>query len=827
MAFDKLKYIRESWPIEQMYHKSRRSDEGSNGEYFPRTVDRAVMCVINERWFQDGFPVYENTTPWIDPNTGIEYQPGELIITKYLSDGTENPLYNDLTIPRQICMVEANTDLNEALNGLEQRMLYMETSGVGMDSVGKEQLKAGAVDTRALDNGAVTTEKIKDGTILMQDLDHATVDAIVKHGTEGDTSTPSKTIAYDEDNKVLEVKEGGIDSSIYFTDDTFDKHYIAGSTNAAQSQLIQQTIGEVVCDPSQEGTSFDTHGLKLTDGDAVVKSDNWMVGKDADITDTTSISAVVNHIINTDLVEIPTDTTSQPVFIDEEGHEVTLQELLDSSTELKEAVKNDVRESIGTEITDRTYSKADIDAKIAQAGKVKDVTVDGTSVVNASGIAAINLNAKADKATTYTKDETDSKINEEVKLIGVKVPNGLDPTQGETLTIVDKMVTIPTASGSQFGVVKYGTWGQLKAGEAPNPTDIVAKVNAKADASTVYNKADSDARYMPLTQEFKSIDGVSIKGAGNISTANFVRLRDEPEQTIEGEVRIEGDTQLAGDNTIVFGDLELHGGVYEKNYPHELQYDFITRFKDCEHQLDGLPEYTNEMYDLGTFPRWIDGHTDYDEYSFIKQIADNELEPGTIVIGHTSDDGDEWDWFGLVMRNDDTTTDILWQYDETSTPIYSSYNKIGDKIANQLFMISHAMWAKIEASYSKPSTGIPEADLSQEVRVKLNSGGSATPVVDALDSTSTTSALSANQGRILNTKIIADEARISAVETSKQDKLTTEQLAVLNSGITADLVAKLKEFLEGDARVIKRMTQAEYDAMPADKKAYTLAIIKD
>lgn len=57
---------------------------------------------------------------------------------------------------------------------------------------------------------------------------------------------------------------------------------------------------------------------------------------------------------------------------------------------------------------------------------------------------------------------------------------------------------------------------------------------------------------------------------------------------------------------------------------------------------------------------------------------------------------------------------------------------------------------EVAKKYTKPTTGIPESDLSEEVKTKLNSGGgSSINVVDNLTSDSATDALSAKQGKVL------------------------------------------------------------------------------
>ena len=846
-----LKYVRETWPIEQMSHKLRRGDEGSNGEFFPRTVDQAVLCVLQERLFKDGYPVYENTAPWTDPATGTTYEAGELIIERYLPDGTENPLYDDLTIPREVCMINEDTDLHEALNGLEERMIYMEQSGVGIDSVGKEQLKEGAVDNRALGNGAVTSEKIQDGTIRINDMSDGAVETIIKRAAE-DGINDSKTIKYDADSKKLEVREEAIGKE-HFREDAFDEHYDITSTNAVQNRILTATIGATNCDESQAGTTADNHGLKLEKGDAVKKSDLWMVGEDAAIVDVTSVSAVIDHIINTDIETKPTETTEQPVFIDETGKEVTLEELLNSSTELKEAVQNDVNETIGTKLQDYTYNKADIDGKIAQAGKVKDVKVDGASVVDTAGIANITLTTKADKADTYTKTETDDKIDEAVKIVNIKVPNSTDPSQVVSLTITNKEVTIPYAKANQYGLVKFGSWDALKLGEVPNPTDVVTKVNAKIDAADVYNKIDSDNKYMPKTQKFKTVGGQSILGEGNIPVgelgdvvtdvklptgtivtdgvanlpyasktgAGVVFVTDDYKSNIENTYILPSCKAINGLNTVVNGAADNDEFFFEQS---ETGINFNSKAIDGTAYSIEVPAATTnsvgvtklydavegDVRDVAVTPNAVYQWGVHDvkqkkmsTYEHIEKTFTSTVRKVSVNLQTIS----EYSYVELTMP-------IAPQLDSSVTELRVNLMGPDDMVcASDTFDLVNLTPLRIE---------VPANWTVHKLEIVPN-GAVLKPVLTDFDIIIDTNIYQYTS--IVNTDRTAfiEEVDLSGY----QKKLTDAQMAVLNCGITAELVNMLKEFLEGDARVIKRMTQAEYDAMADDKKAITLAIIKD
>lgn len=98
-------------------------------------------------------------------------------------------------------------------------------------------------------------------------------------------------------------------------------------------------------------------------------------------------------------------------------------------------------------------------------------------------------------------------------------------------------------------------------------------------------------------------------------------------------------------------------------------------------------------------------------------------------------------------------------------------------------------------------------------------GGDSTEIVDSLTSESTSAALSARQGFVL--KSITDN-----LNNNKQAKLNTSQLNAANSGITESKVSVLNKFISGDAYVIKRMTQAEYNALSTEEQNNLLAIIK-
>lgn len=87
-------------------------------------------------------------------------------------------------------------------------------------------------------------------------------------------------------------------------------------------------------------------------------------------------------------------------------------------------------------------------------------------------------------------------------------------------------------------------------------------------------------------------------------------------------------------------------------------------------------------------------------------------------------------------------------------------------------------------------------------------------VEDNLSSSSATSSLSANQGRVL--KSLIDQ---------KQAALNAQQITATNSGITAAMVEKLAAFLAGDAIVIKKMTQKQYDEMVPAQRDKTLCVI--
>jgi len=90
--------------------------------------------------------------------------------------------------------------------------------------------------------------------------------------------------------------------------------------------------------------------------------------------------------------------------------------------------------------------------------------------------------------------------------------------------------------------------------------------------------------------------------------------------------------------------------------------------------------------------------------------------------------------------------------------------------------------AYADAKYTKPSTGIPENDLAQAVKTKLNT---TTPVVDNLTSDSSTSALSAKQGKALDSKIgnlseLTTTAKGSAVAAINELKSAFDALTIID-----------------------------------------------
>lgn len=685
---DLLKYTRETWPIEQMSHKSRRSDEGSNGEYFPRTIDKAVLVSLDERLFIDGYPVLTNENAYDAPD-GTHYEPGELLITKYLPDGTENPLYDDLSFSKTPYIVHSDTDLHEALNGLEQRMIYMENNGVGFNSVGKEQLKEGAVDNRALGTASVDSSKIADGSIAFQDLNPYTVEQIIDSAVTDayDIAKDSKTLTFDPDTKKLEVRDAALEKQ-HFSDKAFDEHYDLTSDGALKNKVVTATFGDIICDESQEGTSADSHGLKITkyaDDENPDHNDKWVIGEDIADSATTTVSELIRHIANTDIIVREPKTTEWQI-VNEESKEVPYEDF-------KAEVVTDVTDAFDTKIADYTYNKTDIDAKINNAGKVKDVVVDGTSVVAADGVATIALTGKADKATTYTKDEVDTKLEDAIKIENVKIPNATDPTAGETLPIVDKAVTIPVATGSMFGAVKYGTWDALKSGEIPNPADIVGKVNAKANSIDVYNKVDADNKFMPKTT-FKTINGEAITGTGDI-------VIETPDNMVV-DVLINGTTVV--DDATKVAKIELAStqqigvvGITNEYYNPAVQAHLVP---SCE-SLRQRDTVTNKA---------VDGTTvSFDQYATgvdlnYKLIGDDEAtEQHTITLPYASAMNKVT---GVVRLSDSIVKDS----EDLGATVHAVYYDTVENVAQHVFdkkFNKSSRWSKRDISVS--------IDLAEEI----------------------------------------------------------------------------------------------------------------
>ena len=157
-----------------------------------------------------------------------------------------------------------------------------------------------------------------------------------------------------------------------------------------------------------------------------------------------------------------------------------------------------------TELTADVYNKSEIDTMISNAGKVKDVKVNGTTVVGADGVATITLptvddalngssvNAVQNKVITnkfsdyYSKSEVDSKISSAVS--NVELFEFVDslPSSGKTNLIYVAPNTGATGETNTYVEYIYktdGTW------------EKVGEFKADTDLSNFYTKGESDSKY--------------------------------------------------------------------------------------------------------------------------------------------------------------------------------------------------------------------------------------------------------------------------------------------------------------------------------------------
>lgn len=514
-----LRYVSELWPVEQLAHKAKRLNEGENGEFFPRTVDTAVICSIKEAVMVFGKPAKyrvneegvkevviwcqldDEGNPLVDPSTG---------------DIVENADYNSPDLQQ----LETNSlgTLNQVINGLEERMTYVETSGVGVNTVGTPQLQERAVTGEKLDLESVESKHIKNGTIEFIDINPTTVIDLGNALVGGDTVGLV--------NDKLEVIDGSINSE-KFADDAFNLYY-KEDANALQDKVVKKTFGAVKNDSE---ATIDKVGIKLEEraGTYTKYDGSWLINDTtADPTgicngSNQSVSEVFDHIINTDVVMNEIELSSDYVILPEvEGEQRELVDVVEvanpnavtsnATAVAINAAKDAVKQDHDADMAIVNQKIADVDAKIV----INDVKLNGTSVLSGK-VANIDL-----ATDYYKKPEVNSQIDQKIDAAKIKTADG-------EYKFTNGVATLPTASATVLGVVKINP-SQIDSTATDNdvPTSRAAytALNKKANVEEVYNKADSDAKFMDKSTQFKTVGGVSIFGTGDIPVGDADTVKD-------------------------------------------------------------------------------------------------------------------------------------------------------------------------------------------------------------------------------------------------------------------------------------------------------------
>lgn len=155
---------------------------------------------------------------------------------------------------------------------------------------------------------------------------------------------------------------------------------------------------------------------------------------------------------------------------------------------------------------------------------------------------------------------------------------------------------------------------------------------------------------------------------------------------------------------------------------------------------------------------------------------------------------------GVVQTTGTSASDIMSQK-ATTDALNTVQGKIPTKVSQLTNDSGYATQSAVNAKYTKPSDGIPAEDLEESIQASLAKADSAlqsAPVTSVNGKTGAVSLKATDVGALpSDTKYVSSvngstgaitEIATKAEVNAKQNTLTTEQLAAVNSGITADKV---------------------------------------
>lgn len=193
-------------------------------------------------------------------------------------------------------------------------------------------------------------------------------------------------------------------------------------------------------------------------------------------------------------------------FLPTEEHAILGKDTISDITDALEALESAIlvnKGNIEGKVDTTTYTQkiTELENAIKNAGKVKDVKVDGVSVLDENGVAVIDLTSKADKDDVYTKEEIDGKIKGVWHFKGDAVRIN---ESGDTITIIEDGVEKDIVAAEE----NEGWVFQIADKSYASNAKIWVDLGGKFDLSEYAKKAYVDETVVPIKTDVANIENV-------------------------------------------------------------------------------------------------------------------------------------------------------------------------------------------------------------------------------------------------------------------------------------------------------------------------------
>ena len=482
--------------------------------------------------------------------------------------------------------------------------------------------------------------------------------------------------------------------------------------------------------------------------DMADKADKSTIGNLEDL-NTSNKDSIVDAINSIQTSTVPIATTSTPGIVKPDGTTITID---------SDGTIHSVGGGGGTGGT-TDYNALD------NKPQIEGNTLNGNKTADALGLMSkTNINSalanKADKSTTYTKTEVDNAINTATSgkadktYVDTQLGNKVD-TSTYTAGLADKVDNATYTAGLATKADVLTTYtkdevdGKINTAVAPkaDKTYVDTQLTTKANANNVYTKEEIDSDLEELSSSFTT----SLNTKANASDVYS-------KTDVDG--KINAATSTKADNSYVNDQLALKA---DKS-------DTYTK-EEVDDMFDN-PTITGDTLPIGTMILWS-GTTTPQNWLLCdgREVSRETYNELFAIIGTTWGAGDGSTSFNLPNYTDRFPIGAGGDVDLAETGGEKEHTLTIDEMPSH----SHTLYAQTTGGSNSAVTRVASSGTWDGNKISSTGGGQAhnnmppytgsyyiikakqsagviATVVDTLESTSVTDALSANMGKKLNDK---------------------------------------------------------------------------